>query len=310
MHLELRHLRTIRAIHDHGGLARAAEVLNITQSALSHQVRTMEEQAGTALFLRPAKPMRLSPAGMRLLALARQVLPLVEAAEAEMRGVTQGRVGRMHIAMECHACFNWLLPALDNFRHRWLQVDIDVRAGLAFTALPALARGDADLVVSSDPEDLPGVTFEPLFDYHPLLAVPAGHPLAARPFAEPADLAGETLITYPMDRARLDVFSHFLGPAGVRPAAVREIELTDVILLLVASGRGVAVLPDWVLAREAGNPDLRTLRLGHGGVTRRLFAAVRDEDRARPYVQDMLRLARESRSAEPAPALQAFDPHP
>ncbi|WP_273501303.1 LysR family transcriptional regulator [Paracoccus sphaerophysae] len=295
MHLELRHLRTIRAIHDHGGLARAAEVLNITQSALSHQVRAMEDQAGTALFLRQTKPIRLSPAGMRLLALARQVLPLVEAAESEMRGVSQGRVGRMHIAMECHACFNWLLPALDQFRHLWPQVDIDVRAGLAFTALPALTRGDADLVISSDPEELPGVSFEPLFDYHPLLAVPATHPLAGRDSVEPADLATETLIAYPMDRARLDAFSHFLDPAGVRPAAVREIELTDVILLLVASGRGVAVLPDWVLAREAQNPDIRTLRLGRKGVTRRLYAAIRDEDRDLPFMQDMLRLARGAR---------------
>lgn len=295
MHLELRHLRTIRAIHDHGGLARAAEVLNITQSALSHQVRAMEDQAGTALFLRQTKPMRLSPAGMRLLALARQVLPLVEAAESEMRGVSQGRVGRMHIAMECHACFNWLLPALDQFRHLWPQVDIDVRAGLAFTALPALTRGDADLVISSDPEELPGISFEPLFDYHPLLAVPATHPLAGRDSVEPADLATETLIAYPMDRARLDAFSHFLDPAGVRPAAVREIELTDVILLLVASGRGVAVLPDWVLAREAQNPDIRTLRLGRKGVTRRLYAAIRDEDRDLPFMQDMLRLARGAR---------------
>ena len=292
MHLELRHLRTIRAVHDHGGLARAAEVLNITQSALSHQVRAMEEQAGTPLFLRQTRPMRLSPAGMRLLALARQVLPLVEAAEAEMRGVTRGQVGRMHIAMECHACFNWLLPALDRFRHAWPQVDIDVRAGLAFTALPALLRGEADMVISSDPEDLPGVTFEPLFDYHPLLAVPAAHPLARLEFAEPADLATETLIAYPMDRARLDVFSHFLDPAGIQPKTVREIELTDVILLLVASGRGVAVLPDWVLAREAGNPDIRTLRLGRAGVTRRLYAAIRDEDAALPFMQDMLRLAR------------------
>lgn len=295
MHLELRHLRTIRAIHDHGGLARAAEVLNITQSALSHQVRAMEDQAGTALFLRQTKPMRLSPAGMRLLALARQVLPLVEAAESEMRGVSQGRVGRMHIAMECHACFNWLLPALDQFRHLWPQVDIDVRAGLAFTALPALTRGDADLVISSDPEELPGISFEPLFDYHPLLAVPATHPLAGRDSVEPADLATETLIAYPMDRARLDAFSHFLDPAGVRPAAVREIELTDVILLLVASGRGVAVLPDWVLAREAHNPDIRTLRLGRKGVTRRLYAAIRDEERDLPFMQDMLRLARGAR---------------
>ena len=295
MHLELRHLRTIRAIHDHGGLARAAEMLNITQSALSHQVRALEDQAGTSLFLRQQKPMRLSPAGMRLLTLARQVLPMVEAAEAEIRGVTQGRVGRMHIAMECHACFNWLLPALDGFRHNWPEVDIDVRAGLAFTALPALIRGDADMVISSDPEDLPGIRFEPLFDYHPLLAVPAAHALARRDFAEPADLAAETLIAYPMDRARLDVFSHFLGPAGVEPAAVREIELTDVILLLVASARGVAVLPDWVLAREAANPEIRTLRLGRDGVTRRLYAAIRDEDRDLPFMQDMLRLARGAR---------------
>ncbi|SHM39130.1 LysR family transcriptional regulator, regulator for metE and metH [Paracoccus solventivorans] len=295
MHLELRHLRTIRAIHDQGGLARAAEVLNITQSALSHQVRALEEQAGTTLFLRQSKPMRLSPAGLRLLALARQVLPMVEAAEAEIRGVTQGRVGRLHIAMECHACFNWLLPALDAFRHGWPQVDIDVRAGLAFTALPALVRGEADLVISSDPEELPGVIFEPLFDYQPLLAVAAAHPLAGRDFAEPADLATETLITYPMDRARLDVFSHFLGPAGVQPAAVREIELTDVILLLVASGRGVAVLPDWVMQREVDNPDLATLRLGRHGVTRRLYAAIREEDRDQPFMQDMLRLARGAR---------------
>ena len=292
MHLELRHLRTIRAIHDHGGLARAAEVLNITQSALSHQVRAMEDQAGTSLFLRQSRPMRLSPAGLRLLTLARQVLPLVEAAEAEIRGVTSGQLGRLHIAMECHACFNWLLPALDRFRHAWPQVDIDVRAGLAFTALPALARGEADMVISSDPEEMPGIVFEPLFDYQPLLVVPAGHALAGRAFAEPADLAAETLIAYPMDRARLDAFSHFLDPAGVSPAAVREIELTDVILLLVASGRGVAVLPDWVLAREAQNPDLRTLRLGRRGVSRRLYAAVRQQDRDLPFMQEMLRLAR------------------
>src|SRR5690606_37300265 len=102
-------------------------------------------------------------------------------------------------------------------------------------------------------------------------------------------------ITYPMDRARLDVFSHFLNPAGVQPAAVREIELTDVILLLVASGRGVAVLPDWVMQREAKNPDLATLRLGPRGVTRRLYAAVREEDRDQPFMQDMLRLARSAR---------------
>lgn len=292
MHLELRHLRTVRAIHEQGGLARAAEVLNITQSALSHQVKALEEQAGVDLFVRRAKPMRLSPAGMRLLRLAEQVLPLVAATEAEFKGVEAGRIGRLHIAMECHACFDWLLPVLDIFRRTWPEVDLDIRQRLAFGALPALARQEVDLVISSDPEEMAGIAYQPLFDYSPTLVVPAGHPLVAKGHADPADLAGETLITYPMDRARLDVFSQFLTPAGIEPAQQRTVELTAVSLMLVASGRGVAVMPDWVLRRESANAEIAMLPLTRGGIIRRLFAAVRQEDLAQPYMAHVLRLAR------------------
>lgn len=292
MHLELRHLRTVRAIHEQGGLARAADVLNITQSALSHQIKGLEEQAGVELFVRRAKPMRLSAAGMRLLRLAEQVLPLVAATEAEFKGVEMGRVGRLHIAMECHACFDWLLPVLDQFRRAWPDVDVDIRVGLAFEALPALQREQVDLVISSDPEPIPGVTFAPLFDYAPTLVVPAGHPLVEKGYAEPADLARETLISYPMDRSRLDVFSQFLTPAGIEPRAHREVELTGVALMLVASGRGVSVMPDWVLRSQAANPELAMLPLGQGGLLRRLHAAIRDDDLSQPYMAHVLRLAR------------------
>lgn len=292
MHLELRHLRTVRAVHEQGGLARAADVLNITQSALSHQIKGLEEQAGVELFVRRAKPMRLSAAGMRLLRLAEQVLPLVAATEAEFKGVEMGRVGRLHIAMECHACFDWLLPVLDQFRRTWPDVDVDIRLGLAFGALPALVREQVDLVISSDPEEVPGVTFAPLFDYSPTMVLPAGHPLVAKGFVEPADLADQTLISYPMDRARLDVFSQFLTPAGIEPAHHRKVEQTDVALMLVASGRGVAVMPDWVLRRHAANPELAMLPLGQGGMLRRLYAAVRDDDLSQPYMAHVLRLAR------------------
>ena len=292
MHLELRHLRTVRAIHEQGGLARAAEVLNITQSALSHQVKALEEQAGIDLFVRRAKPMRLSPAGMRLLRLAEQVLPMVQATEAEFKGVEAGRIGRLHIAMECHACFDWLLPVLDIFRRAWPEVDLDIRQRLAFGALPALARQEVDLVISSDPEEMAGVTYQPLFDYSPTLVVPADHPLVKKGFADPSDLAGETLITYPMDRARLDVFSQFLTPAGVEPARQRTVELTAVSLMLVASGRGVAVMPDWVLRRESANTEIAMLQLTQGGIIRRLYAAVRAEDLSQPYMAHVLRLSR------------------
>ena len=293
MHIEFRHLRTIKAIHDCGGVARAADQLNITQSALSHQIKGLEDQAGVDLFVRRSKPMRLSAAGMRLLRLAEQILPQVEAAQAEFATLREGTGGRMHIAIECHACFEWLFPVLEAFRKSWGDVDVDIRPGLAFDALPALLREEVDLVVSSDPDDIPGVTFTELFDYAPVFVAAAAHPLAAKPFVEAQDFVGETLITYPVERSRLDVFSQLLMPAGVEPAAIRQVELTAVILLLVASNRGVAVLPDWVVREVKYNSDYVTRPLTKSGVTRRLYAATRSDDVEKPYVKELIRLARQ-----------------
>ena len=72
--------------------------------------------------------------------------------------------------------------------------------------MPALRREDVDLVVSSDPEDLPETDFTPLFDYEPVFVAAAQHPLAAKDVIEAEDFRGQTLITYPVDRARLDIF--------------------------------------------------------------------------------------------------------
>ncbi|MEM1386155.1 MAG: LysR family transcriptional regulator [Pseudomonadota bacterium] len=292
MHIEFRHLKTIKAIHEAGGLARAADVLNITQSALSHQVKGLEDQAGVELFVRRTKPLRLSSAGMKLLRLAERILPEVAAMEEDFRNLRSGKTGRLHIAIECHACFEWLFPVLEHYRRAWPDVDVDIRPGLAFDALPALRREEVDLVVTSDPEDLPDVDFAPLFDYEPVFVAAAQHPLAAKPFVEAQDFRGETLITYPVERTRLDVFSQLLMPAKVEPKTVRQVELTAVILLLVASNRGVAVLPDWVLREVRYHSDYITRPLTRGGITRRLYAATRAEDSARPFMAHLLQLAR------------------
>ncbi|MEC7670732.1 MAG: LysR family transcriptional regulator [Pseudomonadota bacterium] len=292
MHIEFRHLRTIKAIHESGGLARAADQLNITQSALSHQIKGLEDQAGVELFVRRSKPMRLSPAGLRLLRLAQQVLPQVEALQAEFDGLRKGSSGRMHIAIECHACFEWLFPVLEAFRKDWPDVDVDIRPGLAFDALPALLKEEVDLVVSSDPETIPDVTFTELFDYNAVFVAAANHPLAQKEYIEADDFRGQTLITYPVERTRLDVFSQLLIPAKVEPAAVRQVELTAVILLLVASNRGVAVLPDWVVREVKYNSDYVTRPLTKDGITRRLYAATRSDDVDKKYVQDLISFAK------------------
>ncbi|MDT8858406.1 LysR substrate-binding domain-containing protein [Paracoccaceae bacterium Fryx2] len=292
MHLELRHLRTIRAIHHAGGLARAADMLNMTQSALSHQVKGLEDQAGIELFVRRSKPLKLSAAGIRMLRLAERVLPEIDALAEEFKALQSGKTGRLHIAIECHACFDWLFPVLEQFRRAWPDVDVDIRAGLAFEALPALLREEVDLVISSDPVRLEGVIFNPLFDYHPMFVAAASNPLAAKDVIVAEDFRDQMLITYPVARDKLDVFTEVLTPAKVEPRGIRQAELTAVILMLVASNRGVAVLPDWVLRDVKTNADYITRPLGPGSITKRLYAATREEDATQPFMAHFLRLGR------------------
>ena len=292
MILDIRHLRCITAIHETGNLARAADRLHVTQSALSHQIKGLEQALNLPLFLRNSKPLRLTPAGQKLLSFAQRVLPQFADLEGDLKRMAGGETGRLFIAIECHACFEWLLPVLEKFRMKWPEVDVDIRLGASFAALPALQRGEVDLVVSSDPADLAEVAFEPLFDYEALLIAAPSHPLTDKAFITPQDLAAETLITYPVDRGRLDVFTLFLRPAGVEPAAVRQIELTAVILLLVASHRGIAVLPDWVINEAARQSNLAIRPLTENGLRRTLFAAMRQGENSAPFMADFITIAR------------------
>ncbi|MCB5363344.1 LysR family transcriptional regulator [Pusillimonas sp. CC-YST705] len=290
--LEIRHLETIAALQEAGSLQEAAERLHVTQSALSHQIRDLEVRLKTPLLNRRTRPARLTTAGLRVLALAEEVLPRVRATERELQKLAAGRTGRLHLAIECHSCFQWLMPALDAFRRDWPEVALDLSAAFSFAPLPALVRGDLDVVVTSDPQPLEAISYLPLFRYELVLAVAKTSPLADLSYVEAAHLADQVLITYPVDRHRMDIFTAFLDPADVEPVAVRKAELTPIIAQLVASQRGVAALPNWALTEYMHQGWLHKCRLGINGVWRTLYAAVRSEDADADYLQAFMQTAR------------------
>lgn len=295
MVLEIKDLQVLAALRETNSLVAAAERMHLTQSALSHKIRKLEDQLGLKLFARKSRPLRFTAAGKRLLALADQVLPAMDEAERDLARLGSGDLARLHIAIECHSCFEWLMPVMDRYRTRWPGVAMDLSQAFSFEALPALARGDVDLVITSDPQATSGIEYDPLFQYQALIALSPDHALARRRYVQPEDLQEETLITYPVEPERLDVYTKFLHPAGVEPAHRRTAELTVMILQLVASGRGVAVLPDWALAEHLTRNRIVTRPLTRDGLWGTLFGAVRAEERRLPFIEDFLRTARSAR---------------
>ncbi|MEQ8859612.1 MAG: LysR family transcriptional regulator [Pseudomonadales bacterium] len=292
--VELRHLRTLVALRDSGSLVEAAERVFLTQSALSHQLKDLETRLGCSLFIRKTRPVRFTSAGQRMLRLADEVLPLVHGAEQDLARLAGGEAGRIFMAIECHSCFEWLLPAIDRYREAWSDVELDIASGFHFAPLPALARGDLDLVITADPIDDAGLAYLPLFSYEAQLAVAREHPLAARPWVQPEDLADETLISYPVDRDRLDIYKKFLDPAGVEPARTRNAELTTMMVQLVASGRGVVCLPNWALHEYLQRDYVVAKSLGEEGVWPTLYAAVRVDQRDAPFIQGFVEVAKKT----------------
>jgi LysR family transcriptional regulator for metE and metH len=284
--LDRQHLAILREVDRAGGVTAAAERLNISQSAISHAIAKLEARFGIALWRKKGRMLELTQAGLYLLALAERLVPEFDHAERVLADMANGRRGALRIGMECHPCEKWLMRVTAPYLAEWPDVDIEVRTAFRFDGIAALQAHEIDLLVTPDPVHLQGLTFHPVFDYELVLALPKGHRLTGKPFAEPADLSAETLLTVPVTEDRLDIYTRFLIPAACRPAARRTAETVELLLQLAAAGRGIAVLPDW-LVREAELP-LHMLRIGQVGIGKSIHLGQRVEDEGIGYVQGFL----------------------
>ncbi len=292
--LELRHLKTLLALREAGNLSRAAQLLNLTQSALSHQLKGLEAHYGIGLFERKSSPLVFGAAGQRLLRLADAVLPLVDEAEREVRRLVDGSAGTLRIAVECHTCFDWLMPAMDAFRARWPEVELDIVSGFHADPVGLLHQDRAELAIVSEVDaDESGVAVHPLFSFEIVALLPKGHELLARPWLEAQDFAPHTLITYPVPDEMLDLVRRVLAPAGVTPPR-RSTELTVAMLQLVASGRGLAALPLWAVESYLARGYLARQRIGEAGLTGRLYAVSTEALARKPFLADFVRIMRET----------------
>jgi LysR family transcriptional regulator for metE and metH len=290
--LERIHLAVIQAVDKHGSLTAAAEILCVTQSALSHSMKKLEQQLGTDIWLREGRSLRLTQAGEYLLAVANRVLPQLALAEERLGQYAQGERGALRIGMECHPCYQWLLKVVSPYLARWPDVDVDVKQKFQFGGIGALFGYEIDLLVTPDPLYKPGLRFEPVFDYEQVLVVNREHPLAAVEFVKPEQLTGEVLVTYPVETDRLDIYNQFLMPAGVTPRRHKAIETTDIMLQMVESGRGVAALPRWLVEEYAGKLNIVPVRLGRKGIAKQIFLGARETDTDIDYLKAFVELAR------------------
>jgi LysR family transcriptional regulator for metE and metH len=289
--IELRHLRSLAAIAETGRLVWAAERLHLTQSALSHQMRALEQHFGLTLFERTHGGLQFTQAGDRLLRFARETLIALGAAERDLAALRGIGHGELRIVLECHTCFDWLMPVLDLFRQRWPAIEVDLVSGFHSDPMRLLEGGKADLVIAGRPNGARHLAIAPLFRFEVLAILPLDHPLRARRYLKATDFADQTLISYPVPEEKIDVIREVLAPAGIRPKR-RTAELTVAILQLVASRRGIAALPSWGVANYLSHDYVAARPIGARGLWSDLYAITQHSTAERAYFRDLVEIMR------------------
>ncbi|MBS1173969.1 MAG: bacterial regulatory helix-turn-helix, lysR family protein [Burkholderiaceae bacterium] len=283
--IERIHLEILRSTQQCGSLTAAAQQLCLTQSALSHSMRKLEHQLGAVFWQKEGRGLRLTRSGQYLLSVAERLLPQLEHAEQRVRQYAQGQRGILRIGMECHPCYRWLLKVVAPYLTDWPDVDVDVKQQFQFGAVGALFNYEIDVLVTPDPLNKTGLLFKPVFDYEQVLVVAKNHPLANQGYVRAEQLSDQVLITHPVEHERLDVYQQFLMPAKCTPKIHKTIESTDILLQMVANGRGVAALPRWLVNEYAEKIPLTSVSLGEKGIHKQIFLGIRLADEPLDFVR-------------------------
>lgn len=298
--VEMRHLRLIAAIAEHGSMTLAARTLDLTQPALSHQLRELETRLRSPLFVRTARRMVPTSAGEQLAIIARAVLPQVDSYERRvLDGELSAPSGSIRIATQCYTAYHWLPAVLRSFRDRWPSVELRVGAEHTPAPIAAVKEGALDLAIVYDRPVDKRLRVEPLFEDEMVLIAARDHRFARRDYVPLEDIADEHLFVYSTTSRPSLVLNGILEPAGVEPKQITRIQLTEAIIELVAAGLGVAILAKWAVLPAVQARAVSMVRLGRRGHARTWYAATRSGDVTPAYQFDLIELLKRHLGAGP-----------
>lgn len=292
--LERIHLEILNTIKEHGTLTKAADSLHLSQSALSHSIKKLEGQINTAIWKKEGRNLRLTPAGERIQTLANRVLPQFVHTELLLNQIAKGEMGSLRIGMECHPCYQWLLRVIQPYLKQWPDIDMDVKQAFQFGALGALLNYEIDIIITPDPLFKPKIDYIPVFDYEHRLVVAESHKLAEQDLVLPEQLSNEVLFSYPVEPQRLDIFSQFLTPAKCAVKKHKIIETTEIMLEMVAAGRGICALPGWLVDEYSKTMPIKSLRFGEHGIAKQIFVGLRKDEQNIDYFNDFIAQAKKT----------------
>jgi len=303
--VEVRHLRLLVAIVEEGSVTKAGARLNLSQSALSHQLSDVEDRLHTQLFSRTSAGLVLTAAGHQLLAVARDVLARLHAAGREFASTANDAAGVLRITTECLTCYHWLPRVMKWLNAKYPGVQLEVDAAASTQPVRALVDGRVDLALAYSAAPRREVASKPLFEDEWVAVLSPAHPLAKRQYLRPQDFQEETAILYSSNRKDMLIFQKYFSIGKVEPKNIQSVQLTEAMVELAKANIGIAILTRWSVEPEVRAGRLVALSLGCEGLHREWSAMYRKQRNTPRYLTEFIELLKTAFPRGPALAVSA-----
>jgi len=285
---EIKHLKTLTTLAHTGNIRKAAEQLFSSQSALSHQIKDLEQRLNTPLFIRNTSPVEFTEAGRVLLNLGEEFLPKIKAANLALKSPSL-TTSSLKIAIACHACFQWLLPVTSHFSKQNSKIELEF-IDESFDVNKSLKHSEdkVDILFTDEKLSEENIIYQEIGQFEVMAVISnqqlstqldAGNTIKptdgkeqASPYLLPQHFSQFTLLTYPLPPEQLDIFKLFLTPAKCKPSKVKQVTNSHVMLQMVSADMGVATLPDWLVTSATKQSLFHCMRLGESGIHKKLYA--------------------------------------
>jgi LysR family transcriptional regulator, regulator for metE and metH len=286
--MEIKYLKLIRTIAEEGNLSGSAQRLFLTQSALSHQLREIEEKLGLKVFFRTRNRWHLTEEGKELYALSVRILSEVEKSLSKIHHIQAGSAGKIRISTECYSFYQGLPAFIQKMGLLYRDMEIELVVEATHHPIDKLLANELDLAIVTTKPSHNSLRAIEFFRDEILAVVHTEHPLGAKANLEAADFTDLHLIIHSFPLETVSVYQHFLRPHSVQPAKVTAIPLTEVALEMVAANMGIVCMPAWAL-NAFKLPDCLLFKpLGDNRLKRKHYLILREQDQRKKYIVDFI----------------------
>lgn len=286
--MEIKYFRLIKTIEEEGSIANSAEKMFLTQSALSHQLKELEDRLGFKVFHRKRNKWHLTEEGVELYNLGNSVLDSIEKGFQNIAQLRSGSVGRVKVSTECYSFYQGLSAFIQKMGVLYPDIEVDLILEATHQPISKILSNEIDIAIVTQKPSNEGLSTLEIHEDEIFAIIHKENPLSQTDFLAADDFADVHLIIHSFPLETVSVYEHFLKPNQISPFKITAIPLTEVALEMVEANMGMMCMPQWALKSFKLGDDIRFKRIGKNGLKRTHYLVFRKSDHGKKYIQDFI----------------------